>query len=117
MHEMSLFPEVLWPFNYLTLTQNKPSEFSECYRLFDHFCLTMMNFMYTHCIPMQIKPNKSLSRQGTGPALSFTERAAMSSLFLHRISIVRVNLSHLIRNAVDTAGWCLHRIHTRNSNL
>ena len=24
---MSLFPKVLWPFNYLTLTQNKPSEF------------------------------------------------------------------------------------------
>ena len=24
MHEMSLFPKVLWPSNYLTLTQNKP---------------------------------------------------------------------------------------------
>ena len=27
------FPKVLWPFNYLTLTQNKPSEFFECYLL------------------------------------------------------------------------------------
>ena len=35
------FPKVLWPFNYLTLTQNKPSEFSECYLLFDHYYLTM----------------------------------------------------------------------------
>ena len=38
---MSLFPKVLWPFSYLTLPQNKPSEFFECYLLFDHFCLTM----------------------------------------------------------------------------
>ena len=64
---MSLFPKVLWPFNYLTLTQNKPSEFFECYLLFDHFCLTMIDELYvcvcvcvcTPCIPMQIKPNKS----------------------------------------------------------
>ena len=33
---MTLFPKVLWPFNYLTLTQNKPSQFFECYLLFDH---------------------------------------------------------------------------------
>ena len=34
----------------------------------------------------------------------------MSSLFLRRISVVHVNLSHLIHNAADTAGWCLHQI-------
>ena len=48
MHEMSLFPKVLWPFNYLTLTQNKPSEFSECYLLFDHFYLTMIDELYVY---------------------------------------------------------------------
>ena len=46
MHGMSLFPKVLWPFNYLTLTQNKPSEFFECYLLFDQFCLTMIDELY-----------------------------------------------------------------------
>ena len=34
------FPKVLWSFSYLTLIQNKPSEFYECY-LFDYYCLTM----------------------------------------------------------------------------
>ena len=58
------------------------------------------------CIPMQIKFNKSLSRQGMGLALSFTEKAAVSSHFLHTISVVRVNLSHPIHNAADTAGQC-----------
>ena len=37
---MSLFPKVFWPFNSLTLTQNKPSEFFECY-LFDYYYLTI----------------------------------------------------------------------------
>ena len=59
---------------------------------------------------MQIKANKSLSKQATQQALSFIERAAVSSLFLHRTSVVRVNLSHLIHNAVDTAGQCLHQM-------
>ena len=61
MHEMSLFPKVSWPFSYLTLTQNKPSEFFECYLLFDHYCLTMIDELYVYmpCNPMQIKPNKS----------------------------------------------------------
>ena len=36
------FPKVLWSFNYLTLTQNKPSKFFECY-LFDYYCLTMID--------------------------------------------------------------------------
>ena len=48
------------------------------------------------------KAIKSLSRQGTGMTLSFTERVAVSSLFLHRISVVRENLSRLIHNAADT---------------
>ena len=92
---MSLFPKVLWPFSYLTLTLNKPSEFSECYLLFDHYCLTMIDELYMcmPCIPMQIKPNKSLSRQRMGLVLTFSERADMSSLFLRRISVDRVNLS------------------------
>ena len=47
---MSLFPKVLWPFNYLTLTQNKPSEFFECYLLFDHFCLTMIDELYVYTL-------------------------------------------------------------------
>ena len=48
-----------------------------------------------------------------GPALSFTERVAVSSLFLHRISVVHVNLSCLIHNAVDTVdtvGQCPHQL-------
>ena len=36
------FPKVLWSFSYLTLTQNKPSEFFECY-LFDYYCLTLID--------------------------------------------------------------------------
>ena len=57
---MSLFPKVLWPFNYLTLTPNKPSEFFEYY----HFCLTMIDALYLYtCIPMQIKPNKNELRK------------------------------------------------------
>ena len=40
---MSLFPKVLWPFSYLTLTLNKLSEFFECYLLFDHYCLTVID--------------------------------------------------------------------------
>ena len=55
------------PFSYLTLTQNKPSEFFECYLLFDPYCLTMIDELYVcvyvcvcmPCIPMQIKPSKS----------------------------------------------------------
>ena len=50
MHEMSLFPKVLWPFNYLTLTQNKPSEFFECYLSFDHICLTMIDELYVYAL-------------------------------------------------------------------
>ena len=61
------------------------------------------------CIPMQIETIKSLSRLGTGPALSFTERVVVSALFLHRMSVFRVNLSRLIHNAVNTAGLCPHQ--------
>ena len=57
---MSLFPKVLWPFSYLTLTLNKPSEFFVCYLLFDHYCLTMIDELYIMpCIPMQINPIKA----------------------------------------------------------
>ena len=39
---MSLFPKVSWSFSYLTLTQNKPSEFFQCY-LLDYYYLTMID--------------------------------------------------------------------------
>ena len=45
---MSLFLQVLWPFSYLTLIHNKPSEFFEWYLLFDHFCLTMIDELYVY---------------------------------------------------------------------
>ena len=48
---MNLFPKVLWPFNYLILTQNKLSEFFECHLLFDHFCLTMIDELYLRVCP------------------------------------------------------------------
>ena len=60
---MSLFPKVLWPFSYLTLTLNKPSEFFKCYLLFDHYFLIVIELQYMPCIPMQIKPNKSPLRK------------------------------------------------------
>ena len=47
---MSLFPKVLWPFSYLILSQNKPSEFFVCYLLFDHFCLTMIDELYIYAL-------------------------------------------------------------------
>ena len=50
MHETSLFPKDLWPFNYLTLTQNKPSEFFECYLLFDHYYLIMIDELYVYTL-------------------------------------------------------------------
>ena len=50
MHEMSLFPKDLWPFSYLTLTLNKSSQFFECYILFDHFCLTMIDELYIYAL-------------------------------------------------------------------
>ena len=33
---------------YLTLALNKPSEFFECYLLFDYFCLTMIDELYAY---------------------------------------------------------------------
>ena len=54
------FPKVLWSFNYLTLTQNKPSEFFECCLLFDHYCLTMIGELYVYALYSYAdKPNKS----------------------------------------------------------
>ena len=45
---MNLFPKVLWSFSYLTLTQYKPSEFFQCYLLFDPYCLTMIDEFYLY---------------------------------------------------------------------
>ena len=112
MHGMSLFPKVLWPFNYLTLTQklriSPQSSLNAMYYFIISAWQWLMSFTYTPCIPMKIKPNKSLSKQGTGLALSFTEREAMPFFFLHRISVVHVNLSRLIHNATDAVGQCPH---------
>ena len=47
---MSLFPKVLWPFSYLTLTLNNTSQFFECYLLFGHFCLTMIDELYLYAL-------------------------------------------------------------------
>ena len=63
------------------------------------------------------KSNKSLSRQGTAPAPSFFESVILSSLFLHRICVVRGNLSRLTHNAADTAGQCLHQNSTDKPNI
>ena len=46
---MSLFPPNFMVLSYLTLTQNKPSEFSECY-LFDYYCLTMIDELYIYAL-------------------------------------------------------------------
>ena len=73
MHEMSLFPKVLWPFNYLTLSQNKPSEFFKCYYLIISAWQWVMSFMYMACIPMQISPIKVHWGTGSWP---FFERWA-----------------------------------------
>ena len=60
---MSLFlkfygPLTLWPWLRIS------TEFFECYLLFGHFCLTMIDLLYClPCIPMQIKPNKSPLRK------------------------------------------------------
>ena len=57
---MSLFPKVLWPFSYLTLTLNKPSEFFKCYLLLDHFCLTVIDELSIYALYSYAnKPNKS----------------------------------------------------------
>ena len=44
------FPQSFMALSYLTLTQNKPSEFFECYLLFDHFCLTMIDELYVYAL-------------------------------------------------------------------
>ena len=46
--EWACFPKILWPFSLLTLTQDKPSEFFECYPLFDPYCLTMIDELYLY---------------------------------------------------------------------
>ena len=43
------FPKVLWSFTYLTLTQNKPSEFFGC-DLFDYYCLTMIDELFIYAL-------------------------------------------------------------------
>ena len=44
------FPKVLWPFISLILTLNKPSEFFECYLVFDYYCLTMIDELYVYTL-------------------------------------------------------------------
>ena len=66
LNEMSLFPKVLWPFSYLTLTLNKPSEFFEFIYLIITAWQWLMSFPYMPCIPMQIKPIKACQGKGQG---------------------------------------------------
>ena len=47
---MSLFPQSFMTFSYLTLTQNKPSEFLECCLLSDHYCLTVTDELYVYTL-------------------------------------------------------------------
>ena len=61
------FPKVLWSFSYLTLTQNKPSEFLKVIYLIITAWQWLMSFPYTPCIiPMQIKPIKACQGKGWG---------------------------------------------------
>ena len=66
------FPKVLWSFSYLTLTQNKPSEFFESQSSLNVIYLIvtawqwLMSFQYMPCIPMQIKPVKACQGKGQG---------------------------------------------------
>ena len=64
--------------------------------------------MQISSFPCKLNPIKAGPGKGQAQALSFTERVAVSSIFLHRISVVRVNLSHLFHNAADIVGWCPH---------
>ena len=56
---MSLFPKILQPFRYLTLTQNKPSEFFVCYLLFDPYCLTVIDELYLPVFLCKLNPIKA----------------------------------------------------------
>ena len=56
---------------------------------------------------MKLESDKSLSRQGS--RRSALERVVVLSLFLHRTSVVRVNLSRLIHNTADPAGQSPHQ--------
>ena len=82
-------PLAIWPW----LRISPHSSLNVIYYLILAAWQWLMSFTYMPCIPMQIKPNKCLSRQGMGQALSFTERVVVLSLCHHRISVVPVNLS------------------------
>ena len=58
---------------------------------------------------MLLESSKSLSRQGSG--LSLTQRVAMPSLFLHRISVVHVYLS-ITATKNDPVVWDPHHSFT-----
>ena len=61
---------MLWPFIYLALTLNKPLQFFECYLLFDHYCLTMIDelYIYTLYSYANYTPNKPIEEQVPGPS-------------------------------------------------
>ena len=76
---MSLFPQSFMAFRYLTLTQNKPSEFFECCLLFDHYCLTMIHELYVYmyiCPVFLCKLNSIKAHWGTGSWSFSFERLA-----------------------------------------
>ena len=71
---MSLAPKVLWPSNYLAVTQNKPSKFSVNHVLFNPYWLTMIDELYLYPVLMNLI--KAHGGKGSGP-FSF-ERLATS---------------------------------------
>ena len=70
---MSLFPKVLWLFSYLILTQNKPSEFFECYLSIVWSLLPDNNWWALPVFLCKFNPIKAHWETGLRP---FSERLA-----------------------------------------
>ena len=97
------FPKVSWPFSYLTLTQNKPSQFFECYLLFDHYCLTMTDELYVYALYSYAnKPNKNPLRKKL-LALLLWEIGHLYSP--SRSCLGRLILSHGSRRQGEVGRW------------
>ena len=119
---MSLFPEsfmvlylssgVLWPWLKIS-----PQYSLNVIYLIITAWQWLMSFLYTPCIPMQIKPIKAIMARVGALLLrawpralgrSPLERVTTLSLFLPRTRQSVWNLSHLSHNDTDTAGWWPH---------
>ena len=85
---MNLAPKVLWPSNWLAVTQNKPSRFSVNPVLFNPYWLTMIDELYLHSYANE--PNKSPWRERLWALLlwkighlSSPSRSCLGRLILH----------------------------------